>query len=98
MATPMVRCGSGAPTSDESHPVTHGLHRPSGDLTGPGGAPGQDAVELFLVAEHLLRALTDRGERVEHELGELFLQRAVAGADVPPLEILDGRSRQRGVD
>ena len=82
-------CGVAAPLGrgEEADPVPDGGHGRAGHLPGPGRAVGEHPVELRLVGEHLLGPLPDRGERVDHHLGQVLLERAVAGAGVPLLQV-----------
>src|SRR5690606_20899284 len=85
-------------TSHESHPFADGLHRPLGDPGRAFRAVGEEPVEMRLVVQQLERALPDRRERVDDDLGEVLLELAVAAALVAALQVGDGGALKRGVD
>src|SRR5437870_5328423 len=67
---------------DEAHALVHRPERRLGGVPGLLRADREEALELAVVGAELSVALLDRGEQLDHGLGHVGLERAVALAVV----------------
>src|SRR6266496_1142164 len=85
---------SEARSEHETQPVVGPLQGRLGHRAGAFGPGGQDGVQLRLVLQVAERLLPERGDELDHDLGEVLLEVAVPATGILVLELADLASGQ----